>query len=145
MRDKFLMNFPEYDVVSRRYCHYENAFQMALLVNPKLFFIGDVRVSNFKGTPSNDKMIMFVDLQYKESLEWITIGVTHFGLDEEEKLQAVKIVRDLIAVQEYPCMVYGDYNFFDDLNGKDQREILLETCVDLAFPTPRRQQSFELY
>ena len=63
-----------------------------------------------------------------------TKRVTHFGLEESHKWRAVHITKHLITQQRYPCLVYGDYNFFDDRDGKDQRTSMLEECADLAYP-----------
>jgi len=39
-----------------------------------------------------------------------------------------------MGLQRYPCFVYGDYNFFEDKDGSQQRAYMLETCFDLAHP-----------
>ena len=77
-------------------------------------------------------MIMFVDLQHKKSLKWITVGVTHFPLEEDLKLEATHITRQLISSQKLPCFVYGDYNFFDDKDGTSHRNIMYSACTDIA-------------
>lgn len=126
--------FMQHDVVHRRYCHYDLTFQMALLFKPDKFFAGDVRFHNFAQDPQNDKAVMFVDLQCKKTLRWFTVGVTHFDVDEPHKWAAVHILRQLIDAQRWPCLVYGDYNFFDDRDGSAQRDYMLQTCSDLAHP-----------
>jgi len=133
---KFLSDprFLRYDVVSRRYCHFAVTFQMALLFDPTKFFLGDVRVHSYLGKPENDKIVMFVDLQSKSTLNWFTVGVTHFDLPEDVKWTSVRTLRPLLASQKYPCLVYGDYNFFNDLEGKEQRAFMLEEFYDLAHP-----------
>lgn len=134
---QFLSYFPEYDHVSRRYCHFDLTFAMSLMVDPKKFFIGDTRVHSYSDDPQKSKIVMFVDLQRKDTLKWCTIGVTHFDLPEDIKWVSVKKLRDLISTQQYPTMVYGDYNFFDDADGIKQREYMLETCDDVAYPLLR--------
>lgn len=133
---KFLSDpcFHKYNVVLRHYCHFEYTFQMALLYKPSIFFAGDVRVHNFINEHNNDKMVMFVDLQSKETMKWFTIGVTHFDLPEDIKWTSTHILRNLIMTQKYPCIVYGDYNFFNDRDGIKQRNFMLEKCIDLAYP-----------
>jgi len=126
--------FQKYDVVSRRYCHFALAFHMALLVKPEKFFVGDVRVHNFSGNPENDKMVMFVDLQCKVTKKWFTIGVTHFDLPEDTKWQSCHILKHIVSRQAHPCLIYGDYNFFDDKEGTSQRNFMLESFDDLAYP-----------
>lgn len=131
---QFLAKYPRYDKVSRRYNHYHQAFTMALLVDPAKFFVGDVRTHNFHDSPQDDLMVMFVDLQCKSTLQWMTIGVTHFAMEEARKWEAVHILRHLITTQRHPVAVYGDYNFFDDREGGEQRRHMLAKCADLAFP-----------
>lgn len=134
---QFLSHFPEYDHVSRRYCHFELTFAMTLMVDPKKFFIGDTRLHSYSDDQQKSKIVMFVDLQCKHTLKRFTIGVTHFDLPEDIKWVSVKKLRDLISTQQYPTMVYGDYNFFDDMDGIKQREYMLETCNDVAHPLIR--------
>jgi len=126
--------FHKYDVVTRRYCHNKLCFHMALLYDPMRFFLGDVRLHSYLQEPDNDKIVMFIDLQRKDDKSWFTIGVTHLDLPEEIKWASIHVLRQLIAKQPYPCMVYGDYNFFDDRQGQEQREWMLKTCKDLANP-----------
>lgn len=136
----FLAKFPQYDKVSRRYNHNDQAFTMALLVDPTKFFVGDVRTHSFHGDPQDDKLVMFVDVQCKATLRWLTIGVTHLALEEDRKWEAVHILRHLITAQQHPVAVYGDYNFFDDREGGAQRWYMLEKCNDLAFPLDGARQ-----
>ncbi len=124
----------KYDIVSRRYCHYSQTFQMALLFKPEKFFCGDVRVHTLGDNPENSKIAMFVDLQSKETHKWITIGVTHFDLEEDVKWKSFKTLKPLLENQLYPCMIYGDYNCFDDREGTQQRQYILDTCDDLVHP-----------
>ena len=131
---QFLTHFKQYDSIVRRYCHYKDAFYMALMFKPEKYFAGDVRIHNYEHTPANDKMVMFVDLQDKATFKWFTIGITHFGIQEEIKTNASRILRNLILSQKYPCAVYGDFNFFDDLQGIQQRSYMLEKLHDLAHP-----------
>ncbi len=131
---QFLSTFINYDKVSRRYCHHDLAFTMALMINKTRFFVGDTRIHNFHNTPQNDKMVMFVDLQDKISQKWITIGVTHFALEENLKWDSVYQLETLIKKQKYPTVVYGDYNFFDDREGTEQRLHMLNNFVDIAYP-----------
>jgi endonuclease/exonuclease/phosphatase family metal-dependent hydrolase len=134
--------FEEYDVVHRRYCCNKIAFSMALLVKSSLYLVGDVRVHSFMDVPDNDKIVMFVDLKEKASLRPFTVGVTHFGMQESEKWTSVHILRHLMLNQRYPCFVYGDYNFFDDMEGIDMRHFMLDKCRDLAFPLTNANGTF---
>jgi Endonuclease/Exonuclease/phosphatase family len=126
--------FHKYDVVHRRYCHYNMTFHMALLFDPKRFFVGNVNFYPLGKDPQTSKAVMFVDLQSKKTLKYITIGVTYFDLDEQIKWDSVKTLKELIEFQHHPCMVYGDYNFFDDRDGTKQRESMLVRNLDLAYP-----------
>jgi len=126
--------FLSYDVVSRRYCHLKTSFQMALLFKPELFFAGDVRVHTLSQNGADAKIVMFVDLQSKATAEWLTVGVTHFDLDEELKWHSAHELRRLLSLQVHPTLVYGDYNFFDDREGVAQRNYMLQECHDLAAP-----------
>lgn len=135
-------DFHQYDTVHRRYCHNKIAFSMALLVKHDRFWTGDVRVHSYLGNPNNDKIVMFVDLQCKTTLKWFTVGVTHFDLPEEIKWTSAKTLRALIGEEDKPCLVYGDYNFFDDLEGKEQRNYMLELCKDIAYPLDNANGTF---
>lgn len=133
----FLQSFWQYHSVLRWYCHYGNSFAMAILYDHEKFFLGDVRVHNFDGNPDDDKMVMFADFQCKATMKWFTIGVTHFALQEDRKDRSTQILGQLIADQAHPCWVYGDYNFFDDKKGKDQRKYLEDMFPDVAHPLHR--------
>lgn len=130
----FIGSLSQYDSVQRRYCHYAQSFTMALLFNPEKYFVGDVRIVNFDHVPTNDKMAMFVDLQCKKTLRWFTVGLTHMALQEDRKWRSVHILKNMILAQKYPCLVYGDYNFFDDRDGILMRNEMLTRCTDLAHP-----------
>lgn len=127
-------DFAKYDIVHRRYGDNPIAFSMALLVKHEKFMIGDVRVHQYHNNPANEKIVMFVDVKNKADQTWFTVGVTHLDLPEQSKWTSVHILRNLILAQRYPCFVYGDYNFFSDMEGDAQRGYMLEKLVDLAFP-----------
>lgn len=132
--EEFLSLFPGYTKVTRKYCHYKDAFSMCLMVNTDKFFIGDVRTHNFEGIPGNDKMVMFVDLQCRTTMRWITVGVTHFAMEEPRKQDAVQQLRKLLPSQRHPTMCCGDYNFFDDKDLGANRAAMLEIAEDVAHP-----------
>lgn len=133
---QFIACFPQYTSITRRYCQYAESFSMCLLVNQEKFFVGDTRIHNYHNTPNNDKMVMFVDLLHRSMNKWITIGLTHFDMDEEKKWVECAKLGELIETQKYPTIVYGDYNFFDDLphQGIKQRNYMLNLCNDLVHP-----------
>jgi endonuclease/exonuclease/phosphatase family metal-dependent hydrolase len=126
--------FEDYDVEHRRYCHHKMTFQMALLFKRDKFFAGGVRFYSLGNDPQKNKALMFVDLQSKQSLKWFTIGVTHFDLPEKTKWDSIATLKAALPEQPYPWVVYGDYNFFDDLEGTAQRDSLLHMCDDFAHP-----------
>ncbi len=131
---QFLSYFANYDKVSRRYCHYDLAFTMALLINPKKYFVGNTRIHNYHGNVVNDKMIMFIDLQDKLTLKWFTIGITHLDMEENRKWESIHILSNLMREQKYPTFIYGDYNFFDNKEGINQRQYMLSKFNDIAYP-----------
>ena len=79
-------------------------------------------------------MIQFVDLQLKETRQWITVGGTHFAMEEDLKMRACHKLSELVAFQRYPVLLSGDFNFFYDLDGQKQEKILGEEMDDLTFP-----------
>ena len=112
---QFVDSFPEYTPMLRKYCEWKDALYMALLVDEKEWTIlGEPRVYHFEGIPQWDKMVMFVDLESKVGGDRVTIGLTHFDLAEDRKWRATRLLRAYIAEQPYPCMVCGDYNYFDN-------------------------------
>jgi len=58
----------------------------------------------------------------------VWIYVTHFGLGEKEKNECVKLIPKLIHrdVGDDHYAIVGDFNFFDDKDGPQQRKTLTE-------------------
>lgn len=68
----------------------------------------------------------------------IWIYVTHLGLREEEKEHSVKLIPKLIREDTGgdPFVVMGDFNFFDDRDGKKQRQLMVSAdLVDVGVET----------
>lgn len=124
----------EYDHEVRAYCEHTQTFYMALFFKRAEFFLETTEWHNYKGTPQNDKGIMLCHLKDKTSQRKFVIGVTHYSLDEAEKLAATQIQHMLMREINVPFVVYGDYNYFEDLDGKTHRQILLNGFKDLAWP-----------
>ncbi len=131
----FLASFaPEYDFTYRRYCHWDEAFAMAVLVKKARIHMGDVRTVQFKNTPNDDKLLMQLDIVDKATMHTATVMVTHFSIDEAEKEGAVYVTREALMAAQHPFILCGDFNFFDDLGGIGQRSRLLRDFPDAAHP-----------
>jgi len=126
--------FSKYDVVTRRYNHVTGFFQMALLFKPDVFFAGDVRTYQLGKDPEKSRLLMIVDLQHKATMRWVSVGVAHFDPSEAAKWDSVRSVVKTVQSQPHPIAIYADCNFFDELEGIEQRKALLETCRDIAHP-----------
>lgn len=129
--------FPHHHLVYRAYCHWEKSLGMAVLVDTRKYHVGNVRVHSITETADLDrtKIVMFVDVQSKCTGKWITVGATHFPMSEETKDYAVKRTRSLLLGQRHPTLLYGDFNFFDNHNGKEQRQYMMQNdIVDVASP-----------
>ena len=132
-RDYFL-DETNYVPIIRKYGHSDRSLEICILVNINKFFIGDTRLRKYENTSSHDRIIVFVDLQLKETRQWITVGGTHFALDEDLKTMAAQELAELVAFQKYPVLLSGDFNFFYDRDGQEQEEILRNAMVDMTFP-----------
>jgi endonuclease/exonuclease/phosphatase family metal-dependent hydrolase len=129
--------FPHHHLVYRNYCHWEKSMGMAVLVDTREYHVGNVRVHSITKTADLDRtnIVMFVDVQSKRTGKWITVGATHFPMSEETKDYAVKRTRNLLLGQRHPTLLYGDFNFFDNHNGKEQRQYMMQKdIVDVASP-----------
>jgi endonuclease/exonuclease/phosphatase family metal-dependent hydrolase len=135
--EKFVASFPEYASIIRPYNHYWGCFSMAILYRRDKLFAGDTRVVVMGDNMQTSRLIMFTDFTDKKSGVKFTVGVTHFDLPEDVKWESVRIASAALRDQPLPTFLYGDFNFFDDLEGTEQREKMLESCVDLAYPLGR--------
>lgn len=129
----FIGELPQYDPVVRRYGP-TSGFAAGLLVDPEKFYVGDTRLHSFEAFPRNDRMVMFVDLMAKATGEWVTVGVTHFAMEEDLKSRAAEKIAVLLGRQAHPTILYGDYNFFEDKDGARQRATILAGARDIAHP-----------
>ena len=84
----------------------------------------------------------FKDLQTKK---YFQVYVTHLSMEEDKKYLEVDNICNRLYSVYLPWILAGDFNFFDDLNGKDQRQTLLNMTAgsqDLAFPVSNASGTF---
>ena len=94
--------------------------------------------------PNMSTVILTLKLRVISSGRVFTVSNTHFGLDEEEKSKAVQFLAHyLCGMKRYLCA--GDFNFFDDREGLNQRTVLLLSNNDLAYPLKNASGTFMGY
>jgi endonuclease/exonuclease/phosphatase family metal-dependent hydrolase len=131
------------------------SFALAVLYKRDRFFVQDMRlqvlpqplVLNNQGQYQSKVALM---LQFKalETGQQFRVINTQFGLEEQEKtVQSHALGKYLQSIREEPFLCAGDFNFFDDQQGIQQRRILLEDAWtrDLAFPLENASGTFMGY
>lgn len=94
--------------------------------------------------PNISRIILSVKLRNILTDRVIDVCTTHLGLDEEEKRKSVEFLASYLSKKEcYLCA--GDFNFFDDRDGKQHREVLLRIADDLAYPLSNASGTFMGY
>lgn len=126
--------FERYEIVHRRYCHYKDAFHFAMLIDPTKFWVKDTVMHNYLNNPDHDYAVMMVTLQCRKTLRFFNVGVTHLPMAETTKETCIRVLRNIMLNSPHPTVVCGDFNFFDDKDGKQQRQFMLDRCEDFAHP-----------
>lgn len=125
------------------WCFYEPtkplSFAAVVFYNPDRFFMraGVKRKINRKFYP-------LVFLEDKETNEkfWVMSIQYQLPLSEDEKFENNRQLIELKKGKE-KILVAGDFNFFDDMKGKEQRKMLLEEFKeDLAYPLDNASGTF---
>jgi endonuclease/exonuclease/phosphatase family metal-dependent hydrolase len=100
-----------------------------------------------KTQPNRSKIVMGVQLRCIESEKSVTIYNTHFGMNEQEKTLSCDWLRGYLDCVNEPYLCAGDYNFFDDLNGIQQRQSMIidGSREDLAYPLANASGTFMGY
>ena len=60
------------------------------------------------GQPYEDRVLLCVDILIDGRI--VTVMVTHFGLSEDEKNLAVKVIKEAVSQCENPLILMGDFN-----------------------------------
>lgn len=138
-----------YDYKHAYYGKDEISFALAIFYDRRRFFVRDCRVSILPATPSNSpsvtRIVLSVNLESVKTGRRLWFCATHFGLEEHEKDASVEYLanmfrRFLDVNESFFCA--GDYNFFDDRDGKKQRAVLTDVAQDAAFPLTNASGTF---
>jgi hypothetical protein len=130
---KFL-SMLNYDYEYVYYCEYNLSFAMAILYKSDKFYVLDSDRFHLHNNPGNDKIMFGLKFKVKGSNNGFWVYGTHFAIDEPSKWEGVNKIIERFGNAEYPVIIAGDFNFFDDLEGIPQRNKMLTAFEDLAFP-----------
>lgn len=91
------------------------------------------------------RIVLAVELESVKTGRRFWLCTTHLGLEEQEKDASVAYLasmfrRFLDAGESFLCT--GDYNFFDDRDGKKQRSVLTNVAQDAAYPLRNASGTF---
>jgi len=114
------------------------SFALAIFYKRDKFFVSNV-FSHLLPIPNNikenmSKVILRLNLTCIKSKKSFVVCNTHLGLDEVEKSLAVSYLSNRFLKNIGSFLCAGDYNFFDDRRGIEQRNDMLSNSIDLAFP-----------
>lgn len=83
-----------------------------------------------KADINNRKIALGVELKVVGEDQTFWCYSTHFGMTKEERWESCK----KLAKVDNACIIAGDFNFFEDDEGDQQREFMEKTFTDLAYP-----------
>jgi endonuclease/exonuclease/phosphatase family metal-dependent hydrolase len=125
------------------------SFALATFYRRDKFLLEQQMVQDFpladEYKPHLRKIVMFTSMKCLATNKTFVVGNTHFGMTEHEKNESTKKLKDIfdsMTRNELPYICAGDFNFFDDMEGQQQRSLLLETSKDIAYPLSNASGTF---
>ncbi len=153
-----------YDYKHAYYGSDSTSFALATFYKRNLFFLSASSIDilpQTDATPKNKTRILLgVALRSLKSNRNIAIFNTHLPIPEEEKWLAIERISTTIITkqslyldsecnhikfEDKRMICAGDFNFFDDLQGTEQRNHMLFLYTDLAYPLINASGTFMGY
>jgi len=134
---KEFLNKLKLDHAYQYYCEYNVAFCAAILYNRSKYYPVDFHQFHYHGTPQNDRICFGAKFKCVSSEKYVWVFTTHLDLEEKKKWQSVdRLIKEFDEKHRdpEPIVIGGNFNFFDDLEGIQQREKMLEWFEDFAYP-----------
>lgn len=139
---QFLASLTGYDFVYDYYCEHEFSFATAILYKRSKFSVMQTSKSHYHNQLDSDKLLFGVCfVPVGGSFDFFWIYSTHLDMAEDRKTVSVnKLVKEFAYQSGF--LVAGDFNFFDDMGGKEQRKLMLQHFDDLAHPLENASGTF---
>lgn len=138
-----------YDYKHAYYGPASTSFALVTFYKRNLFFLSAVSIDilpQTDETPKDDtKILLGVMLRSLKTGSEFAVFNTHLSMDEDNKWLSIHEVSSLISSRQTfeshydpnnnpKLLCAGDFNFFDDREGTEQRNFLLFLYTDLAYP-----------
>ncbi len=141
-----------YDYKHAYYGPDSTSFALVTFYKRNLFFLTNVSIDilpRTAQTPKNDtKILLGVTLRSLKTNRKFVVFNTHLAMDEDTKWLSINEISTLISKPsrhtdsngillttfERKLLCAGDFNFFDDRDGTEQRNKMLFLYDDLAYP-----------
>lgn len=143
-----------YDYRHTYYGETSTSFALATFYRRDKFFVDNTEIKILPlSDEDNEKKVMlgkivttcvvmnirFINIITREEFSVLN---THFGMKEEEKNKSVDFLLKYIKTITPTFISAGDFNFFDDRDGLEQRKKMLEHTSDLAYPLENASGTF---
>jgi endonuclease/exonuclease/phosphatase family metal-dependent hydrolase len=92
--------------------------------------------------PNSSRILLTVGLRSNASGGEISFSTTHFGLEEDEKRRSAEFLASHLFRHLRRVVCAGDFNFFDDRDGQQHRQMLLDVSLDMAHPLENASGTF---
>ncbi len=141
-----------YDHKHAYYNETKFSFALAIFYDREKFFIrnhGSTILPSSSIADKNDsRQLLMVELASVKSKRCFWFATTHLSMIENEKKLAVECLVGLlsqITETKGSFLCAGDFNFFDDLDGKKHRAVLENIFPDVAYPLKNASGTFMGY
>ncbi len=113
----------------------ENTFYLATVYDPVRFTVLETREYWYNAHPKRCRGYLAVRFADNKTGRQFWIVNTHFHIYKDLKDEAVEILKsNWENVTNIPVAIFGDFNFFDDDGGQEQREVMLSAFTDSFYP-----------
>jgi endonuclease/exonuclease/phosphatase family metal-dependent hydrolase len=138
-----------YDYKHIYYNETKSSFAQAIFYDRDKFFIRNIGSTILPSISSTDsRQLLMLQLVSLKSKRVFWFATTHLSMIEEEKAVCVKYIKEIFSKMmnsEVPFLCTGDFNFFDDLDGKAHRAVLESVFPDVAYPLKNASGTFMGY